>query len=240
MNKHPYTHVFLLLMLSLLAGAGAAECCDDFYLEWKHLESFAEEPVPDGFLGISEAVAKLKTALRVEQNMQNDWPHKLKIAFVGWGPAEQPANADQIDAVKEAFELFFPLKMLHIEPDKMVSAPGYQKLAAVIEDGSGDYALSFIVRKNTRQWKNFLTKDFSSIFKLRHVLQEKVEVECKIVDQQGQMVFFDRFSVKPSLLFDFNYETNGLVEMKAERYSSDLIMNIIVENIPEPTANPGN
>jgi hypothetical protein len=54
------------------------------------------------------------------------------------------------------------------------------------------------------------------------------------------MVFFDRFSVKPSLLFDFNYETNGLVEMKAERYSSDLIMNIIVESIPEPAANTSN
>jgi hypothetical protein len=42
------------------------------------------------------------------------------------------------------------------------------------------------------------------------------------------------------LLSDFNYETNGFVEMNSERYGTDLIMNIIAENLPEPAKGRSN
>jgi hypothetical protein len=65
-------------------------------------------------------------------------------------------------------------------------------------------------------------------------LKEWVKAECKLVDKSGKLVYFDTFEVKPALLSDFNYETNGFVEMNSERYGTDLIMNIIAENLPEP------
>ncbi|EKD83857.1 MAG: hypothetical protein ACD_39C00403G0001, partial [uncultured bacterium] len=159
-------------------------------------------------------------------------PNKLRIAFVGWGKDEKPANDQQIANVAAAFNLFFADSMFEVNPVNLVDTPDFAKLAAALPADSGDYAVSFIVRSCQIQWKSFITRDISSMFKLRLVLQERVEAECKLVDKNGKLVFLDTFSVKPSQLFDFNYENSGYVDIKAERYSSDLIMNVIADDLP--------
>jgi hypothetical protein len=213
----------------------STSACDDFYLEWRKLEMGPVIEASDGLLGVSEAIARLKTMLKIERIIKKDQIPRLVLAFVGWGAGEKPASQNQIKSVIDAFGLFFPEDKVVCAKDSLVEVPDYKKMAAVLSsDKKNEYALSFIVRENKSQWQYFLTKDFSSMFKLRIVLKEWVKAECKLVDKSGKLVYFDTFEVKPALLSDFNYETNGFVEMNSERYGTDLIMNIIAENLPEP------
>lgn len=223
---------FLFLVFFVCTLGIPSFACDDFYLEWKKLEESSAEVSSTSLLGVSEAVARLKSALNIERIIHFNWPNRLKVVFIGWGQNEKPADPDQVQAVKESFALFFPESNLDFT--KIVDVPDFEKMKNVLASDSTDLALSVIVKDCRQQWKNFLTKDISSIFKLRIVLQEFVEAEFKLVNSAGEMVFLDRFSVKPSLLFDFNYETSGLVEMNSERYGADLIMNIIADPLAKP------
>lgn len=228
-------HKILPVLLLFLSYAVSIHACTDSSLEWSKVEITDEQTTEDGYLGISEVVARLKSALKVERKISDQWPGKLKLVFIGWGKEEQPANEHQIAGVFAAFNLFFADNMLDMNAAALVAAPDYEKLAESLTDGSSDYAVSFIVKSSTLQWKTYLTRDLCSIFKLRLILQEKVEAECKLVDKSGNLIFFDTFTVKPSQLFDFNYKDSGYyVEFKAERYSSDLIMNIIADKLPAP------
>ncbi|MBU1108023.1 MAG: hypothetical protein KKB51_15225 [Candidatus Riflebacteria bacterium] len=224
----------LSLLAAFLLAAAMLPACDDFYLEWRKIELSDEQPAKEGYFGLSEAVARLKSALRVERKLTDNWPNKIKLAFVGWGDNEQPADKQQTADVVAAFNLFFADNMIDLNPADFVDSPDFSKLASTLRKDSDDYAISFIVKSCSLQWKSFITKDISSMFKLRIVLQEKVEAECKLVDKEGKLVFMDTFSVNPSQLFDFNYENSGYVAIKAERYSSDLIMNVIADALPAP------
>lgn len=206
--------------------------CSDYYLEWRKITLADDQPAQDGYFGVSEAVARLKSALKVEGKLPVNWPHKLKLVFAGWGDNEKPANEQQFEDIATAFRVFFPDKMIDINAKNLVDSPDFGKLAGALPANSPDYAVSFIVKSCSQQWKSFLSRDFSSMFKLRIVLQEKVEVECKLVDKEGKLVFFETFAVRPSQLFDFNYENSGVVDINSERYSSDLIMNVIADKLP--------
>ncbi len=219
-----------------LLPADAARACDDFYLEWRKVEISDEQAVEDGYLGVSEAVARLKSALKVERKINDNWPNRLKLAFVGWGKDEKPVSERRTADVIAAFNLFFPDKMIDMTTEKLATAPDFDKLAAVLPENSDDYAVSVVIKSSTMQWKTFLTRDISSMFKLRLILQEKVETEFKLVDKNGNLVFLDTFSVNPSQMFDFNYENTGYVEIRADRYSSDLIMNVIADALPPPVS----
>ncbi|MGM0600081.1 MAG: hypothetical protein ACQETH_09735 [Candidatus Rifleibacteriota bacterium] len=225
----------LSLLVFLMLQQSVASACDDFYLEWRKLEMDPIVEVPDGVLGVSEAVARLRTMLKIERIIKKDQVPRLVFAFIGWGEGETPADKDQIEAVNDSFALFFPEEKIICNKENLVEVPDYKKMSAVLSSAAdNEYAVSFIVRQNKMQWQYYLTKDLSSMFKLRVVLKEWVKAECKLVNKAGRLVYFDTFEVKPSLLSDFNYETNGFVEMNAERYGSDLIMNVIAENLPEP------
>jgi len=230
--------VLIGLVAFILATASMLPACDDFYLEWRKLELTNEQSAKDGYFGISEVVARLKSALKIERKLTDNWPNKLRLAFIGWGNNEQPADEQQIANVRTAFSMIFAENMLDLNGTDLVVSPDFAKLASTLRKDSNDYAVSFIVKTYKFQWKTFLTKDISSMFKLRLVLQEMVEAECKVVDKEGKLVFLDTFSVNPSQLFDFNYENSGYVSIKTDRYSSDLNMNIIADALPEPvTAN---
>lgn len=231
--------LLITLLILFLVNSAILPACDDYYLEWRKINLAAEETATDGYFGISEAVARLKSALKVERKMTANWPNKIKLAFAGWGDNEQPASAQQFNDIAAAFRLFFPDSMIDINAASMVDSPDFAKLAGALPENSSDYAASIIVKSCSQQWKSFLTRDMSSMFKLRIVLQEKAAVEFKLVDKDGKLVFLDTFLVKPSQLFDFNYENSGIVDINSERYSSDLVMNIIADQLPPiiPTIN---
>lgn len=225
----------ILLAVLFLGQPFIISACDDFYLEWRKLEMGPVIEAAEGVLGVSEAVARLKTMLKIEQVIKKDQIPKLVFAFIGWGEGEAAADDKQIESVVDSFKLFFPKDKIIFGKDDLVKAPDYKNMAKVLSTKEdNEYAVSFIVRENKSQWQYYLTKDLSSMFKLRIVLKEWVKAECKLVDKNGKLVYFDAFEVKPALLSDFNYETNGFVEMNSERYGTDLIMNVIAENLPEP------
>lgn len=222
--------VFALFFLSQTSLCLFA--CEDYYLEWNEVEVITTDFPERGVLGPTDIFLKLKSELFAAKILKWNDKRVLMLGFAGWGGEEKPVNPEQFEDLKLAMETVWFEQFVKAEKEKLVSAPDYDKLGKLAASETNALAISIVVKEYRTEWKNYITQDFSSIFKMRNMLIESMKAEVKIVDNKGELVFLKEIEVKPNLCCDYTWETNGLFELMAYRYSYMPMMNMVAKDIP--------
>ena len=223
--------IFFFILLSLLPLNFPLYACDDYYLEWRKLPSTQIATATSGCLAISDALMYLKQDLYASKLLKWKGNRKIVLAFTGWGEQENIANNEQRNDIIAALEEVLPVKRTQIDIEKFVDAPDYDKLSSIIKKSPTDYSISIIVKDYNYHWKTFITRDYSSIFKIRYLLKETATVECKVVNSDGELIFMKSYKPSPSQIFDITFENSGLNIMTSSRVSGKPVINVIADDL---------
>jgi len=189
----------LILTITLMTAGTPAWACLNFLHEWIPFASATEDLQDQGGHGLGEACLQFRKDLADRLASDSVRPTGITLAGVTWGASDAPATEGQIARVLNALEQTWPASSVFSLPAGMISD---DDPAARASSASTPLVLTVHVASCTGDRISLLDFIFFDIAIIRTVLREKVTATFRVHDRSGRMVYLNRFSVSPTIVFD--------------------------------------
>lgn len=210
----------LFLFWLLFGWSQEGQACLNFVHEWIPFASASEDLSTQGGYGLGEACLQFRKELVSRLASDSVRPDGIMLAGVSWGESPKPATELQIERVWNALERTWPASSVARIPGKMLLEDDYDGLASAAETASSPLSLTVHVAKYDGDTINLLDFIFFDLAIVRTVIRENVTATFRVLDRSGRLVYLNRLSVSPTIVFDVMFRPNISLLSYFEKHDS--------------------
>jgi len=190
------------LILIVLSQPFRADACLNFLHEWIPFASGTESVAATGEHGLTEACFQFRKELNGILASSSVSSAAVTLACVTWGESESAASKAQIARVQSALEQTWPASAVCRIEGAMFDGNESPSPASQARRVKTPLFLTVHVSNYSADHINLLDFIFFDIAIIRTVLREKVTATFHVYDSSGKLVYLNRLSVSPTIVFD--------------------------------------
>jgi len=210
----------IILLFILLSQPLRADACLNFLHEWIPFASGTDDVSTVGEHGLAEACFQFRKELSGVLASSSLSSAAVTLAGVTWGESEAIASEAQIARVLGALEQTWPASAVYRIEGAMFGGNESSSPASTAQRVKTPLFLTVNVSNYTADHINLLDFIFFDISIIRTVLREKVTATFRVFDSSGKLVYLNRLSVSPTIVFDVMFRPTVSLLSYFEKHDS--------------------